>query len=205
MSLEDMTAEWASLERPLIGVTELTDLQRDAIELLEEKYRKLFLNEAGPIRTARAALLQNSQNFARQDVERALDRMAALRKKELELLRTVLTDTLFESLLFGHEKGSFTGASTSTLGLARAAHGGTLFLDEVGELSPSGQAKLLRLLQERTVLAVGATQLVPVDVRFIAATHRDRWVTVTARNSGEGEPAEKRRNFGLGGERTDHS
>jgi len=86
---------------------------------------------------------------------------------------TVLTDTLFESLLFGHEKGSFTGASTSTLGLARAAHGGTLFLDEVGELSPSGQAKLLRLLQERTVLAVGATQLVPVDVRFIAATHRD--------------------------------
>jgi len=86
---------------------------------------------------------------------------------------TVLTDTLFESLLFGHERGAFTGATTSTEGLARAANGGTLFLDEVGELSPSGQAKLLRLLQERTVLSVGTTRPVPVDVRFIAATHRD--------------------------------
>lgn len=86
---------------------------------------------------------------------------------------TVLTDTLFESLLFGHEKGSFMGATTCTEGLARAADGGTLFLDEVGELSPSGQAKLLRLLQERTVLPVCATRPVPVDLRFIAATHRD--------------------------------
>lgn len=93
MSIEDMTAQWASLERPLDGVTELTDLQRDAIELLEEKYRKLFVNETGPIRTARAALLQNSQNFARQDVERALDKMAALRKLQLQQMRGVLSDT----------------------------------------------------------------------------------------------------------------
>ncbi|MDZ7629833.1 MAG: hypothetical protein U5K74_00395 [Gemmatimonadaceae bacterium] len=92
MSIEDMTAQWASLERPLIGITELTDLQRDAIELMEEKYRKLFLKEAGPIRAARIALLQNSQNFARQDVERALDRMASLRKLQLQQLRGVLTD-----------------------------------------------------------------------------------------------------------------
>ncbi|MCC7054200.1 MAG: hypothetical protein IT355_13120 [Gemmatimonadaceae bacterium] len=92
LSIEELTAQWASLERPLLGVTELTDLQRDAIELLEEKYRKLFNDEAGPIRAARSALLQNSQNFARQDVERALSRMAALRKRELELLRTILTD-----------------------------------------------------------------------------------------------------------------
>ena len=73
-------------------MTELTDLQRDAIELLEEKYRKLFNDEAGPIRAARIALLQNSQNFQRQDVERALARMAGLRKRELELLRNILTD-----------------------------------------------------------------------------------------------------------------
>lgn len=92
MTLEELTAQWASLERPLLGVTGLTDLQRDAIELLEERYRTLFNDEARPIRTARIALLQNSQNFARQDVERALDRMAALRKKELELLRNILTD-----------------------------------------------------------------------------------------------------------------
>lgn len=92
-SIEELTAAWASLERPLLGVEELTDLQRDAIELLEEKYRKLFNDEAGPIRAARIALLQNSQNFQRQDVERALERMAALRKRELELLRNLLTDT----------------------------------------------------------------------------------------------------------------
>ncbi len=92
MSIEDMTAQWASLELPLDGVTELSDLQRDAIELLEEKYRKLFMNESGPIRTARAALLQNSQNFARQDVERALDKMAALRKQQLQQMRGILTE-----------------------------------------------------------------------------------------------------------------
>lgn len=92
VSLEYLTIEWASLERPLIGVIELTDVQRDAIELLEEKYRNLFKIEAGPIRSARVALLQNSQNFARQDVERALERMAALRKRQLVALRGVLTD-----------------------------------------------------------------------------------------------------------------
>ena len=86
---------------------------------------------------------------------------------------TVLTDSLFESLMFGHEKGSFTGATHSTQGLVRAADGGTLFLDEVGELSAAGQAKLLRLLQEHTVTPVGATKPIKVDLRIIAATHRD--------------------------------
>ncbi len=86
---------------------------------------------------------------------------------------TVLTETLFESLLFGHEKGSFSGAITSTPGLVRAAEGGTLFIDEIGELPLPEQAKLLRLIQERTVLPVGGTRPVPVDVRVVAATHRD--------------------------------
>jgi DNA-binding NtrC family response regulator len=93
---------------------------------------------------------------------------------------TLLADSLFESLLFGHEKGSFTGATTSTTGLARAAHGGTLFLDEVGELTAPGQAKLLRLLQERTVTPVGATTPIPVDIRIVAATHRDLQAMVRA-------------------------
>lgn len=86
---------------------------------------------------------------------------------------TVLTDTLFESLLFGHEKGSFSGAVASTTGLVRSADGGTLFLDEIGELPPAAQAKMLRLLQERTVLPVGATRPISVDIRVVAATHRD--------------------------------
>lgn len=90
-SIEELTAQWASLELPLLGVSSLTDLQRDAIEILEEKYRKLFNDEAGPIRAARITLYQRGP-FERHNVERALERMAELRKRELELTRTLLTD-----------------------------------------------------------------------------------------------------------------
>lgn len=86
---------------------------------------------------------------------------------------TTMHDTLLESQLFGHAKGAFTGASHSTLGLFRAADHGTLFLDEVGELPPAIQAKLLRCIQESVVTPLGSTEAVPVDVRIIAATHRD--------------------------------
>jgi len=86
---------------------------------------------------------------------------------------TTLRDSLFESQMFGHEKGSFTGAQQSTLGFMRAAESGTIFLDEVGELSLENQAKLLRAIQERSVTPVGAVKPIEVDVRIIAATHRD--------------------------------
>ena len=90
-TIEELTAQWASLELPLLGISNLTDLQRDAIEILEEKYRKLFNDEAGPIRAARITLYQRGP-FERHNVERALERMAELRKRELELTRTLLTD-----------------------------------------------------------------------------------------------------------------
>lgn len=84
-----------------------------------------------------------------------------------------LRESLLESELFGHEKGSFTGAYTKKLGLAEAANGGTLFLDEIGELAPSIQAKLLRFLQEGEIFRVGGKDPIKVDVRVICATNRD--------------------------------
>jgi sigma-54 specific flagellar transcriptional regulator A len=87
---------------------------------------------------------------------------------------------LVESELFGHRKGSFTGAMTDRIGRFELAHGGTIFLDEIGDLSLDMQVKLLRVLQERKVDPVGGTKSVPVDVRVVAATHRDLEHEITA-------------------------
>ena len=84
-----------------------------------------------------------------------------------------LSEQLLESELFGHEKGAFTGAVRKNLGLFQAANDGTLFLDEVGDMSPSLQVKLLRVLEDGEVKPVGAIQSVKVDVRIISATHQD--------------------------------
>ncbi|MEY3204619.1 MAG: Transcriptional regulatory protein ZraR [Planctomycetota bacterium] len=85
----------------------------------------------------------------------------------------VTTGTLFASHMFGHMKGSFTGATSATLGCFRAADSGTIFLDEIGEMELELQAKLLRVLQQRVVVPVGSHEEMPVDVRVLAATNRD--------------------------------
>ena len=83
-----------------------------------------------------------------------------------------LVESLLESELFGHEKGAFTDANQTRQGKFELATGGTLFLDEVGDMSPGGQAKLLRVLEEKVVVRVGGSQTIPVDVRVIAATNQ---------------------------------
>ncbi len=98
----------------------------------------------------------------------------------IEVNCAAISEQLIESELFGHERGSFTGAAGAKAGLIEAGSGGTLFLDEIGELSATAQAKLLRVVEDRRVLRVGATEARPVDVRFVAATNRDLEAEVAA-------------------------
>jgi len=86
---------------------------------------------------------------------------------------SALNEHLLESELFGHERGAFTGAISARIGRFESATGGTLFLDEIGDLPPTVQVKLLRAIQEKTIERVGSNKVIPVDVRLIAATHRD--------------------------------
>jgi two-component system, NtrC family, response regulator HydG len=95
------------------------------------------------------------------------------RKRFLPINCAAIPVNLMESELFGHEKGSFTGADRIHTGKFEQAHGGTLFLDEIGELTLDLQVKLLRVLEERAVTRVGGSQAIPVDVRIITASHRD--------------------------------
>jgi DNA-binding NtrC family response regulator len=90
-------------------------------------------------------------------------------------------ETLLESELFGHERGAFTGADARRIGRFEQATGGTLFLDEIGDMTPGTQAKLLRVLQERCIQRVGGKEQIPVDVRILAATHRDLEAAITAK------------------------
>ncbi len=91
-----------------------------------------------------------------------------------------LSENLLESELFGHEKGAFTGAQGRRIGKVELAHGGTFLLDEVGELKPDLQARLLRVLQERSFERIGGHQRIAAEVRWVAATNRDLWSMVAA-------------------------
>ncbi|MEO7669781.1 MAG: sigma 54-interacting transcriptional regulator, partial [Polyangia bacterium] len=95
------------------------------------------------------------------------------RKSMVTINCAAICDSLLEGELFGYERGAFTGAVKSKMGLVEAADGGTLFLDEVAELSPGAQAKLLRVIETRVVTRIGSVTPRTVDVRFVAATNRD--------------------------------
>ena len=122
---------------------------------------------------AHTILVQGESGTGKELVARGLHFESARRSAPfMEVNCAAITETLFESELFGHEKGAFTDAKATKKGLMELADGGTLFLDEVGEIPLASQAKLLRCLQERTFKRVGGTRDIKVDVRIVAATNR---------------------------------
>ena len=120
------------------------------------------------------ALLLGETGTGKEIIANAIHRASPRRRGPMISMQCgAIPETLLDSELFGHEKGAFTGASEAKRGRFERAHGGTLFLDEVGELSPRAQVKLLRVLQEKRFERLGGTRTIEVDVRVIAATHRD--------------------------------
>src|SRR6266849_3581007 len=124
--------------------------------------------------TESTVLIQGESGTGKEVIARYLHELSTRAEGLfLSLNCGALPESLLESELFGHVKGSFTGAVRDKQGLFAAARGGTFFLDEIGEMSPATQVKLLRVLQEREATPVGGTEAIPVDVRVVAATNRD--------------------------------
>jgi len=121
----------------------------------------------------RSALIQGATGTGKDLVARALHAQSGVKGQYVVLNCSAVVETLFESELFGHVRGAFTGADRDKPGLIEAANEGTLFLDEIGDMPLSTQAKLLRALQNQEVLRVGSLQARKVNVRVIAATHRN--------------------------------
>jgi DNA-binding NtrC family response regulator len=124
--------------------------------------------------TDTTALICGESGTGKELIAKGIHRASPRRRGPLISINcAALPDTLAESLLFGHQRGAFTGATTEHNGYIRSAHGGTLFLDEIGELSPGLQSKLLRFIESGECMPLGSTLTCQPDVRIVAATHRD--------------------------------
>ena len=134
-----------------------------------------LINMASRVSPSRASILiQGESGTGKELLARLIHQLSPRLHKPIVVVNCgALQENLLESELFGHEKGSYTGASSRRIGRFEEADGGTLFLDEIGELSPSIQVKLLRFLQEREISRLGSNINIAVDVRIISATNRD--------------------------------
>jgi len=141
--------------------------QSKSMKKVEELVRKV-----GPTDTT--VLISGESGTGKELVARAIHRHSGRRDKPFVAVDCgSLVENLFESELFGHVKGSFTGATATKYGRFELANGGTLFFDEIGNISINIQTKLLRVLQEREIMKVGSSQVIKVDVRIVAATNKD--------------------------------
>lgn len=184
------------LQKPISGPDELQLLVRRALERRQLKDQVALnsraqstgpkLSHGDPVmepvvralgkvaKTSATVLLLGESGAGKEVAARSVHEQSERSSKPFMAINcAALTETLLESELFGHEKGAFTGADERRRGRIELAEGGTFFLDEVGELKPELQAKLLRVLQERSFERVGGSQTLEADVRWIAATNRD--------------------------------
>jgi len=157
-----------SLGGAVRGVTE-----SHGIITASDSMRKL-IRQVEKVAPSDASILVRGETGAGKElIARAIHDSSPRKNKPFAAINcAALPPQLIESVLFGHEKGAFTGAVKDTVGTFREADGGTLFLDEVAELPLEVQAKLLRVTQDKAVIPVGASQAIPVDVRLVSATHR---------------------------------
>jgi Nif-specific regulatory protein len=184
----DLLTAFGSYASVALRNAELLATIRDESEMLrgsvEERYKTLIVESPrmrGVVETLRKAarskstvLLLGESGVGKEILARSLHNWSPRASKPFVAINCVaLSDQLLESELFGHEKGAFTGAHQQKKGLFEIAQGGTVFLDEIGDMKPSLQAKLLRVLQDREFDRVGGTQPIKVDVRVIAATNQD--------------------------------
>ncbi len=150
----------------------IAGIQLGDLRTFSPLFGEQLLTGARAAKTSEPVLLVGETGTGKDVLARALHALSGRKGQFVAVDSGAIPETLFESTLFGHEKGAFTGATESRVGEIVRANKGTLFLDEVGNLSPSSQARLLRVLETKHVTAVGAKEGQTVDVRFIAATNR---------------------------------
>ena len=168
----------------------VTELDRELLETFQFESivgrSPLMLDVFGAVRRVaphfRTVLVTGATGTGKEQIARALHRLGPTGTRTFAACNcSALTETLYESELFGYVRGAFTGATQDKMGLFEYANGGTVFLDEIGDLSLSGQAKLLRVLQNHEIQRVGSPAVRRVDVRVIAATNRDLRAMVAER------------------------
>jgi two-component system, NtrC family, response regulator AtoC len=149
--------------------------------LLNPRMLRVYEIVAKAARTPLPVLIQGETGSGKELVARAVhDKSSRSKGPFIALNCATIPVNLIESILFGHERGAFTGAERQRLGLFEQARGGTVFLDEVGELSAQAQAALLRVLEQRQIVRVGGSTQIDLDVRVVTATHRDLVTLVKA-------------------------
>ncbi|MBA7659074.1 Regulatory protein AtoC [subsurface metagenome] len=169
LSSRELTLQHRALQEELQRMSQFSNIIGKS-----EVMKKIFevVKQVAP--TKASVLITGDSGVGKEMIADALHYNSPRKDKPfIKVHCAALTETLLESELFGHEKGSFTGAVARKRGRFELAHRGTIFLDEIGEISQSVQIKLLRVLQDKTFERVGGEETLEVDVRIVAATHRD--------------------------------